>query len=102
MANPSTFTVSRIELRRILAAYGLSEKRIDEIFGNIEKEHRHINIVQLVNLLEKEGMPRDRITNVFRRMNMNDILISEVLNLSDESKISAEIGRLYNATIEFG
>ncbi len=102
MANPSTFTVSRLELRRILAAYGLSENRINEVFGNLEKEHRHINIVQLVNLLEKEGMSRDRITNIFRRLNMNDILISEVLNMADESKISAEIGRLYSATIEFG
>lgn len=101
MANPNTYVVSRLELRRIFAAYGLDEKRIDAVLSVMEKEHKHVDAVQFTNLLEKEGMSRDKIKNVLRRLNMNDILMSEVLNMSDESKISAETGRLYSATIEF-
>jgi hypothetical protein len=102
MPNPSTFTISRIELRKIFSAYGVAERKMDEIFSSMEKSHRHVNIVQFVGLMEKAGLNRDRVINIFRRMNMNDILIEEVLNMADESRINAETGRLYKASIELG
>ena len=101
MPNPSTFTISRIELRKIFTAYGVTERKMDEIFSSMEKSHRHVNIVQFVGLMERSGLGRDRIVNVFRRMNMSDILIEEVLDMADESRINAETGRLYKATVEF-
>ncbi len=101
MPNPNTFTVSRLELRKILIAYGLTEKSIAALFSSMEKEHRHINVIQFTTLLEKTGLSRERIANVFRRLNMDDILISEILNMTDESKIAAETGKLYTASIEF-
>ena len=102
MANPSTFTINRIELRRILTAYGVTEKSISALFSSMEKAHRHINVIQFTAMLEKAGLSRDKITNVFRRLNMNDIMISEILNMADESRITAETGRLYSASIDFG
>lgn len=102
MPNPSTFTISRIELRKIFSAYGVTERKMDEMFSSMEKSHRHINIVQFVGLMEKAGLNRNRITNIFRRMNMNDIMIEEVLNMADESRINAETGRLYKASVELG
>ena len=102
MPNPSTLTISRIELKKILATYGVTERSIDEMFSSMERLHRHVNVIQFIGLLEKIGLARNHIVNVFRRMNMNDVLIGEVLNMADESKINAETGRLYKATVEFG
>jgi hypothetical protein len=102
MANPGTFTISRIELRRVLTAYGVTEKEMAPLFSSMEKAHRHINIIQFTSLLQKAGLNREKIINVFRRLNMNDILINEILSMVDESKISAETGRLYNATLDLG
>ncbi len=101
MANPSTFTISRMELRRILSAYGMPERKMQDIFSNMEKSHRHIDVVRFVGLLERGGLGRDKLVNVLRRMNMNDILIEEILNTADESRINAETGRLYRADVEF-
>ncbi len=100
MAGSSTFTISRIELRRVLAAYGMTERKMDEMLSSMEKSHRHVNIVQFIGLMERAGLNRDRIINVFRRMNMDDILIEEVLDMADKSRISAETGRLYEATVD--
>lgn len=102
MPNPSTLTISRIELKKILAAYGVTERSIDEMFGSMERMHRHINVIQFIELLEKAGLDRNRIVNVFRRMSMNDVLIGEVLSMADESRINTETGRLCKATVEFG
>lgn len=98
----NTLVISRMDLRKMLLAYGLSDKRVNEIISGVEKEHRHINIVQFIVMLEKAGMQRDKIANVFRRLNMDDVQINEVLDMADESKISAETGRLYNAVIDGG
>lgn len=100
MASSSTFTISRIELRRVLAAYGMTERKMDEMLSSMEKSHRHVNIVQFIGLMERAGLNRDRIINVFRRMNMDDILIEEVLDMADKSRISAETGRLYEAAVD--
>lgn len=102
MANPNTFVISRIELRRMLIAYGITDRNISALFSSMEKAHRHINIIQFVAMLDKAGISRDKISNIFRRLNMSDIMISEVLNMVDESKIVAETGRLYAASIDIG
>ncbi|MCL4379171.1 MAG: hypothetical protein M1160_02800 [Candidatus Marsarchaeota archaeon] len=102
MPNPNTLTVSRIELKRILSSYGVAERSMSEVFASMERLHRHVNIIQFINLLEKAGLGRDRIVNVFRHMGMDDVLIGDALNMADESKINAETGRLYKATVELG
>jgi hypothetical protein len=101
MSSSNTLTINTLELKRILATYGVSEKKIDEIISSMEKEHRHISVIQFIVLLEKAGLPRDIVIRVFRRMDMNDGEIEEALNMADESKINAEVGRLYNATVDF-
>lgn len=98
----NTFTISRIELRRILLALKVSEKSIEGLIGNMEKSHRHINVVAFVTMLEKAGLERDDITNVLRRLGMDDVLISDVMGMVDEKKITSEIGRVYEADIIFG
>ena len=98
----NTLVISRMNLKKILLAYGLSDKKMNEIISGMEKGHRHINIVQFIFMLEKAGVQTDKMANLFRRLNMDDVQINEVLDMADDSKISAETGRLYNAVIEIG
>ncbi|MGC8478601.1 MAG: hypothetical protein ACP5NE_01585 [Candidatus Micrarchaeia archaeon] len=95
----NTFSISRIELRRILLAMKVNEKNIENIISNMEKTHRHVNVVTFVSLLEKAGLERDEIANMLRRLGMDDVNISLVLNMLDEQRISAEIGRIFDADI---
>lgn len=97
----NTFTITRNELRHILVAFGVSDKSAQSIFSAIDKSHKHINVITLASLLEKTGMPRNVMGNVFRRIGLDDIMINTVFNMVDEEKISAETGRLYNAGIDF-
>ncbi|MGC8622583.1 MAG: hypothetical protein ACP5UC_01305 [Candidatus Micrarchaeia archaeon] len=95
----NTFSISRIELKRILLAMKVNEKNIENIISNMEKTHRHVNVVTFVSLLEKAGLERDEIANMLRRLGMDDVNISLVLNMLDEQRISAEIGRIFDADI---
>jgi ribulose 1,5-bisphosphate carboxylase large subunit-like protein len=52
-------------------------------------------------MIEKAGMERNVMANVFRRIGMDDITINNVFKMVDEQKISVETGRLYNAEIDF-
>ena len=101
MPRSNTFVITRNELRRVLVAFGVSDKNAQSIFSAIDKSHKHINVITLASLLEKAGMSRNIMGNVLRRIGMDDITINGVFNMVDEQKISAETGRLYNAEIEF-
>ena len=100
MADKNTLTVGRIELRRILVAFGVSEKGITTLLASMEKSHRHINVIAFASMLEKSGLNRDRIKNVFRRIGMGDLAINQSMEMIDEQKSSAETGRVFNATID--
>lgn len=100
MAKQDTFIISRIELRQILIALGVRERDITQLLATLDKTHRHTNVIVFANLLEKLGVDRDKMGNVFRRMGMDDVTISNAFRMVDEEKISAETGRIYEATIE--
>ncbi|MCL4381807.1 hypothetical protein M1614_02410 [Candidatus Marsarchaeota archaeon] len=100
MAEQNTFTISRIELRRILTSYKVPEKNITSLIVSMEKAHRHINIIMFASLLEKAGMKHDKISNIFRRIGMDDVSINKAMNIIDEEKISSEAGRIYNVTLD--
>lgn len=99
LARQDTFVLSRVSLRQILLAVGMSDRNITTFMNSLEKTHRHSNIIVFANLLERMGIDRDRMTNVFRRMGMDDITINNAFRMVDESKIRAETGHLYDAEI---
>lgn len=100
MARQSSFTVSRQDLRRVLTTFGVSGKSIEQILGEMDKQHKHVNIISFTSMLEKGGLSRTSIANIFRRIGIDDVTISTVFNMVDEQKILAETGRIYNATLD--
>ena len=104
MANEKleTYTISRQELKRILIAFGIGEKSIEQLLGTLEKAHRHVNVVGFAALLEKIGVSRDKTTNVLRRLGLDDVTIQQILDTSDEQRILAESGRLFDVSVDFG
>lgn len=100
MVEGKTFTLLRVELRRILVASGLPEKEISGILSQLEKSHRHMSIIAFAALLEKAGLNNEHISNIFRRFGMDDITIHEVIDMIDSYKINAETGRLYEVRLD--
>lgn len=101
MAKSNTFLISRLDLRRALIAFSVSDKNIETILAALDKAHKHMNVVAFAAMLEKAGLGRDKMANVFRRLGMDDIMINDVFNMVDEQRISAQTGRLYSATVDF-
>ena len=96
----ATFTVSRIELKRMLTSMGVSEKSIDELVANLNKMHRHANAVTFAGMLQKYALKSDDISNVLRRIGVDDITISNVLNTLDEERIKSTYGRIVDIVLE--
>jgi SOS response regulatory protein OraA/RecX len=101
MAKLETFIISRQELRRVLVAFGMNEKNIEGLLTNMEKAHRHVNVISFAGMLEKAALDREKISNVLRRLGIDDLTIRNILNTMDEQKIKAETGRLFTVNIEF-
>jgi len=101
MARQETFIITRVELRQVLIALGINEKSIGTVMSALDKSHRHTNIIVFTNMLEKLGIDRTKMSNIFRRMGMDDVTISNTFRMVDESKIKAETGRIFEATVSF-
>ena len=101
MVKSGTFAITRPELRRVLTAFGVGEKDIENIFQSLEKAHRHMNVIAFVALLEKSGLDKEQQANVFRRLGMDDLTIQSAINTADEQRIIAETGRLFDVNVEF-
>ena len=101
MANVSSFALGRMEIRHILISFNVSEKNIENLLSNLEKAHRHINVVTFIAMLDRVGLDRDKVTEVLRRFGIDDVTISRAMEAVDGSRIMSETGRIYNVTIEF-
>jgi hypothetical protein len=101
MAGKDTFLISRVELRHLMASFRISEKNIENIVSTMEKAHRHINVITLVSMLQNVGMSGDGIKELLRRVGMDDITISKIMEVVDEHRIIAESGRLFDAEVTF-
>jgi hypothetical protein len=97
----SYFTISRNDLRKALVSIGMEDKTVLSLFNILNRAHRHINAIAFVTTLERMGFSRERSARVLRRVGMDDVVIANVFRMVDESKIDAEIGRVYDATIDF-
>ncbi|MEM3781465.1 MAG: hypothetical protein QXT43_00680 [Candidatus Micrarchaeaceae archaeon] len=78
----------------MLTIMGMSEKSIQEMLAELNKLHRHVNAVSFAGMLEKSGMKTEQVINVLRRIGIDDVTITNVLNMLDEEKIKKEYGRL--------
>lgn len=95
-----SFTVNRIELKRMLTSLGASEKNIDDLIANLNKMHRHANAVAFAGMLQKLGLKTEGIGNILRRIGIDDISISNIFNTLDEEKIKNTYGRIVDISIE--
>jgi hypothetical protein len=94
-----TFTVNRLELRKTLTLLGASELNIDNLEAELNKMHRHVNAVAFAGLLQKIGIRQDEIINIFRRIGIDDVRITDIMNTLDEEKINEAYGRVVELSI---
>ncbi|MEM0094826.1 MAG: hypothetical protein QXF41_00600 [Candidatus Micrarchaeaceae archaeon] len=95
----ATFVISRLDLRHILITFGVSEKKINEFEAALAKAHRHVNAITLSSMLQNMGLRQEEIKNVLRRIGIDDVTATSILNALDEDKISSAYGRVVELSI---
>ncbi|MGC8729938.1 MAG: hypothetical protein ACP5RP_00960 [Candidatus Micrarchaeia archaeon] len=96
----STYTVSRLDLRRAMSSVSIPEKDIASILSYIEKMHRHITIINFINMLEKEGFERDTINLLLQKLGIDTATIIKSFNIIDEQRINTKLGKVYEITLD--
>jgi copper homeostasis protein CutC len=96
----ATFTVNRIELKRMLTMLGVSERSIDEMTAELNKMHRHANAVVFAGMLQKAGVKEEDIANVLRRIGIDDITITNIFSMLEEERIKSAYGKVVDLSIE--
>ena len=95
-----TFTVSRIELKKLLVALNVSEKNIVDFETAMKKSHKHVNAVAFAGMLMKYGLKQKDVADIMRRVGIDDLVISDILNTLDEERIGETFGRVVELSVE--
>jgi hypothetical protein len=97
---PGSYSVSRIDLKKMLTALGIGEGAAEELVNKLNKMHRHVNVVFFVDMLEKLGLRQYDINNILRRIGVDDTTVAEVFNVLDEERIKSSFGRLVKLEVD--
>ncbi len=95
-----TFIISRIDLKKTLLSLGISDASVEGMLNMLNKSHRHVNAVVFVGMLQKLGLKSRSITNILRRMGVDDTTITEISNALDEEKIQSTYGKVVELIVE--
>jgi len=94
-----TFVVNRLDLKKMLTMLGMSDKNIDTLEASINKMHRHVDAVTFAGMLQKYGLGVESTKNVLRRLGIDDVTITKILNALDEERISSSYGRVVEVNV---
>ncbi|MDE1851219.1 MAG: hypothetical protein KGH69_00835 [Candidatus Micrarchaeota archaeon] len=95
----ATFTVSRVEIKRMLASLGIADKRIDQLLSDMDKSRRHVNVIMLVRMLQNTGIRQRDVANILRRIGIDDVSIAKVFDVIDETRINEAFGRVVEINV---
>jgi hypothetical protein len=97
---PGSFSVNRIELKKMLTSLGVSDAAVEGVITTLNKMHRHVNVVFFVDMLEKIGLKQYDINNILRRIGIDDASIAEIFNVLDEERIQSTFGKIVKLEVE--
>lgn len=95
-----TFAISKIEFKRILSSFKVSDKNIDTILSQLDRMHRHVNVIMFTGMLQNVGLRHNDIINIFRRAGIDDVTISNIFDVLEEERIKNTFGKLVELKIE--
>jgi hypothetical protein len=87
-------------MKRMLTSMGVSDKSVESLLSSLNKMHRHVNAVAFVGMLQKIGLKQREISNMLRRIGIDDVSITEVFNTLDEERIKSAFGRIVELKVE--
>lgn len=97
---PGSFAISKIEFKKILASFKIGEKNVDQIVGQLDKMHSHVNVLMFTDMLLRTGMRQSDVINILRRIGIDDVSVSNVMDAFEEDRIKNTFGKIVELTIE--
>ena len=95
-----SFSMNKIELKRILSSFKISDKNIEGIIAQLDRMHKHVNVLTFTEMLQGAGLKRDDVINVLRRAGIDDITISNVFDVLEEERIRNTFGKLIELSVD--
>ncbi|EQD59709.1 hypothetical protein B1B_08081, partial [mine drainage metagenome] len=95
-----TFIMGKVELKRLLSAFKVSDKNANELLAKIDKTYRHINAIAFAESLQRLGLKQEDITNILRRAELDDVTISGIFDMIETERIRSTFGKLVDLSVD--
>ncbi len=95
-----TFAINKIEFKRILSSFKVSDKNIDSILAQLDRMHKHVNVIMFTGMLQNAGLSHNDIINVLRRAGIDDVTISNIFDVLEEERVRNTFGRMIELSVD--
>lgn len=95
-----TFTINKTELKRVLSSFKMSDKGIDIIIAQLDRTHKHVNVLTFTGMLQNAGLKQEEIINVLRRVGIDDVTISNLFDVLEEDRIRNTFSKLIELSLD--
>lgn len=95
-----TYVINKLTLKKTLTSLGVSDNTANGFLAALNKMNRHVNAVTFVGLLEKLGLKQQDISNILRRVGVDDVTITEIFSAFDEQKIQNMLGKVVELKVD--
>ncbi len=92
--------ISKLEFKKLLASFKVGEKNIEQIVGQLDKMHSHVNVLMFTDMLLRTGLHQSDVINILRRIGIDDVSVSNVMDAFEEERIKNTFGKIVELTIE--
>lgn len=84
----------------MLVSFGIDERNIERMFAEMESTHMHMNVLSFSGMLQRFDVGHNKMMQILRRLGLDDLAISRVMDMIDEERLMAESGRIYKAILD--
>lgn len=95
-----TIPFEKIELRKKLKQFGLSETHVEEMFNLFDRRSRHMDAITFVISLEKFGINRSQIADFLKDIGIDDITLTNLLSRADYKKAGIDDKKMQEVVLK--
>ncbi len=78
----------------------MSDKNSESILNQLDRMHKHVNVVMFTGMLQNVGLKHNDIMNILRRAGIDDVTISNIFDMLEEERIRNTFGKMIELTVE--
>ena len=95
-----TYPFEKIEMRKKLKLFGLSDAHLEEVMTLFDKKNKRMDVITFVLTLEKFGVSRTQVSNFLKDIGIEETTLMSIFSKSDFKKAGVDDKKIQEVVLK--